>query len=164
MDKDFPLKTFLFQETAGMALFLNRVTEGAETSAKISFSTPQKNPNQEMEHPGKNRRKYNIPWREWSRKFPPPASPWSWLGFVHLWLLQREFGFLRGFPGCSPDFTDPWAACPGQGVFNPVFVWCLFTLPAGKSILPAPIHDKFALLTAVKIPLHGHREKQMSVV
>lgn len=54
------------------------------------------------------------------------------------------------FPGCSPDFTNPWGACPCQGVFDPVFEWCLFTLPAGKSILPALIHDKFALLTAVE--------------
>lgn len=62
MDKDSSLNTFLFQ--GGVGIFLNRVTEGAETSAKISFSTPKKIPNQEMEWPGRKRRKYNIPWRE----------------------------------------------------------------------------------------------------
>lgn len=150
MDKDCYLNSFLFQGGVGMALFLNWVTEGAGTSAKISFSTPKK---------------FQI--RRWSGQEGKEGNTTSHGGneagnslLLHLlragWSLctcdfstkSLDFSFPGDFPGWSPDFTDPWGAHPYQGVFDPVFGWCLFTLPAGKSIPPALIHHKFALLTA----------------
>lgn len=177
MDKGFLLKTFLFQGGGGMALFLNWVTGGAKTSGIISFST-QKIPDHEVESPGWKRRKFNMPWRDGAGN---SLLPWSWLGFVHLGLLHKEFGFLRAgsgpisrrFSWIFPDFTIP-GCLSLSGCVWPRVSLVLFHSSSRK------IHPSFQPWSttkllfrqqwrrAVKIPLHGHeqkhRKKQMSVV